>query len=180
MSKMKQANLLLSSLEIEDIKNHLETAMKVIEKYGSYYKTMQEASKIEFKKKAFLLFALLGEDEENKMLEDKLTQKAKKLISACEAMNTILCTDAHAKNKTMDDYIRTYEFDNICEESKVILNNVKSHYDLKKLIVCINHFKDSQVQLNEFKCAIKQSETETLAISGDVLKMIKGKKDERN
>ena len=35
MSKIQQANLLLSSLEIDDINNHLETAIKVIEKYGS-------------------------------------------------------------------------------------------------------------------------------------------------
>lgn len=172
MRKIQQANLLLSSLEIDDINSHLETAIKVIEKYGSYYKTMHEASKIEFKKKAFLLFALLGEDEENKMLEDELTQKAKKLINACEKMNTILCTDAHAKNMTMDDYIRVFEFKNISEESKVILNSVKPYFDLKQLIVCINHFQDSQVQLKAFIGAIKQSETETLAISGDVRKMI--------
>ena len=138
---------------------------------------MHEASKIEFKKKAFLLFALLGEDQEDKLIEDKITQKAKWLIDACEKMNTILCTDAHAKNMTMDDYIRDYEFTNISEESKVILSNVKPYYDIKQLIVCINHFQDSQVQLKAFVGAIKQSETNPLAISGDVKKML-GRQDE--
>lgn len=106
------------------------------------------------------------------VVTDEVETKAKELISACETMNTILCTEAHGKNMSFDDYIVTHNFNNICDETKAILNSVKPYKSYVQLIKCIRQFQDSQVAINAFKDAIKYSEKEPLAINS-VKKLIK-------
>lgn len=174
-----QANNLMDALEVNKNEENMEAALIVISKYGSYYNAMMQASKIEFKKKEALLFALVGDEELNNE-KDEITKRAKVLIKACEDMETILFNESNSRGIKFEDFIKDCEFNNIKEETKAILNQVKPYCDYKRLIINIRCYQTGLEALNAFKGAIKQSETETLAISGDVQKMLKGQKDEKN
>lgn len=106
------------------------------------------------------------------VVTDEVETKAKELISACETMNTILCTEAHGKNMSFDDYIVTHNFNNICDETKAILNSVKPYCGYVQLIKSIRQYQDSQVQLRAFMQAIKYSEKEPLAINSGIKKLL--------
>ena len=107
---------------------------------------------------------------------DETEQKAKHLITAVEQMNSILCTEAHAKDMTLDDYVRDYEFTTVCDETMTILNNVKPHYNLRELVKKIRQYQTSIDTLSAFKQAIKQHEGGQTMIENKSIKQLQIKK----
>lgn len=90
-------------------------------------------------------------------LEDTTTAEAKRLIMACEQMNTILFDECNKRGIPFDDYVRDYEFKNIQDSTKALLSQIKPYCDYKRLIINIRRYQTSKDALNAFKTAILQS-----------------------
>lgn len=103
---------------------------------------------------------------------DPAETKAKEMIQAVETMNTILCTEAHRANMTVDDYLQDFSFSNISDDSKVILNNVSPFYNLKQLVMGIRQYQTAVDALNAFIRAINQNNNESLAIESKQMKIM--------
>jgi hypothetical protein len=87
---------------------------------------------------------------------DATTAEAKRLISACETMNTILFKECNNIGVPFEDYVMDYEFNNLQDSTKGLLSAVKPYSDYKRLIVNIRRYQTSSDALNAFKQAIIQ------------------------
>lgn len=103
---------------------------------------------------------------------DETEIKAKHMIRACEAMNTILFDEAQKRGLFFEEYVKDYEFKNISPESKAILNNIKPYCEYKRLIINIRQYQTSKDAIQAFKSAIKQSERGSVGINHKIKKMI--------
>ena len=89
-------------------------------------------------------------------ITDATTAEAKRLISACETMNTILFKECNNIGVPFEDYVMDYEFDNLQDSTKGLLSAVKPYCDYKRLIINIRCYQTSSDALNAFKQAITQ------------------------
>ena len=107
---------------------------------------------------------------------DATTAEARRLISACETMNTILFNECNKLGIPFDDYVRDYNFTNLQASTKALLNAVKPYKDYKRLIVNIRHYPTSIDTENAFKKAITHSNREDTATieNHHMRKLIKG------
>ena len=87
---------------------------------------------------------------------DATTAEAKRLISACETMNTILFKECNNIGIPFEDYVMDYEFNNLQDSTKALLSAVKPYSDYKRLIINIRRYQTSSDALNAFKQAIIQ------------------------
>ena len=106
---------------------------------------------------------------------DEVELEAKRLIAGVHSMNTILFDEAKKSGEIFEDVVNKFEFKNVTERSMAILNSVKPYCDVKKLVVCINHYQTTVDAVNAFKSAIKQHDQHSTQIDGSVRKMIKGR-----
>ncbi len=92
-------------------------------------------------------------------VENEIEKKAKILITGVEQMNSVLFDVCVKSGDNFEEYIRGFEFDNVSEESKHILNAVPPFNNLSNLVLGIRTYQTSLDTLNAFKRAIKFSET---------------------
>ena len=85
---------------------------------------------------------------------DATTAEAKRLISACETMNTILFKECNNIGIPFEDYVIGYEFNNLQDSTKALLNAVKPYNNYKQLIINIRVGWTSFGQIEAFKRAI--------------------------
>ena len=85
---------------------------------------------------------------------DATTAEAKRLISACETMNTILFKECNNIGIPFEDYVMNYEFNNLQDSTKALLNAVKPYNNYKQLIINIRVGWTSFGQIEAFKRAI--------------------------
>lgn len=106
---------------------------------------------------------------------DATTAEAKRLINACETMNTILFDQSNKFGINFEDYVNDYEFTNLQESTKALLSAVKPYTDYKRLIINIRRYQTSIDAENAFKNAIMlEAKNGTLAIENTrVRKMIR-------
>ena len=161
-----EANNLLNALEITDIDGNFEIALEVINKYGSYKRAMQASIGIEFKKKAALLIALLGDEEDEKKGEHET--EARRLIGLVEAINHKVFEDSQSFGMQFSDLISQIRLDKMLPEKDLaVLNKVKPHCNAQRLISEISTFQDTQVQLRAFIEALGNNR-DTLAIESGI------------
>ena len=87
-------------------------------------------------------------------ITDATTAEAKRLISACETMNTILFKECNNIGIPLEDYVMNYEFNNLQDSTKALLNAVKPYNNYKQLIINIRVGWTSFGQIEAFKRAI--------------------------
>ena len=84
--------------------------------------------------------------------------KAKGLIALVENMNNQIFNDAKAMGVPFVDLLDKVTFPKIDDATIAILNQVKPHCSLKRLIGNINTYQTSVEQLKAFKNALKQND----------------------
>ncbi len=148
---MHQVRQLLDALGAGTHDDNVQVAMDVLDRFGSYRNAMLEASKIDFKKKDELLFALLEE------VELDYTADVKR-ISAL--MHTINRTAVVESEKTGNDYYKLLSNIDIkktfglSDMDVFVLNAVGG----RKVIMKVNRYEPNQLcrliekQVIRFKC----------------------------
>jgi len=102
-------------------------------------------------------------------------EKAKEYIKLVHSMNEAVYQHHIKTGHRFDDCLRAAKFENVSDEVKAILNQVKPYYNHKDLVANISKYQTTKEAENAFIQAIEQSDrNEPLAINGDVRKMIKG------
>ena len=94
--------------------------------------------------------------------------KAEKLISGVETMNTVLWSEAKDLKRVFEDYVRMYEFENVCDETKAILNNVAPHYSIAELTINIRKYQTGVDAVNAFERAIEQIDKSDVQIGNPI------------
>ncbi len=106
---------------------------------------------------------------------DHSRSKAEQLIKGVETMNTVLWNEAKELKRVFEDYVEMYEFKNVCDETKSILNNVAPYHDIGQLTINIRKYQTSADAITAFKNAIASISNRNTAIeSPKVRKMIGG------
>ena len=123
-------------------------------KLQSFFESVAEADSFGDGLKVIMKIA---EQFNPKLLEpiiDATTAEAKRLISACETMNTILFKECNNIGIPFEDYVMNYEFNNLQDSTKALLNAVKPYNNYKQLIINIRVGWTSFGQIEAFKRAI--------------------------
>lgn len=149
--KIPQGNFNFSTIasEIEFIGN---------DKLKDFYKAVMTAESFGNGMKAIITTAESFKPKPLEQLADATTAEAQLLISACEEMNTILFHESNKFGIPFDDYVMKYQFNNLQERTKALLDTVKPHCSHKLLIINIRHYQTSVDAINAFKSAILRSE----------------------
>ncbi len=166
--KIPQGNFNFATIasEIEFISN---------DKLKDFYKAVMTADSFGNGMKAIITTAEAFKPKPLETLTDSTTAEAKRLISACESMNIILFNESNKFGIPFDDYVENYEFTNLQESTKALLNNVAPHYSYKTLIMNIRHYQTSIDTLKAFKNAVSNSTKQNSGLieSGRVMKMLR-------
>ena len=102
--------------------------------------------------------------------------KAEKLISGVETMNTVLWNEAKDLKRVFEDYVRMYEFENVCDETKTILNNVAPHYSIAELTINIRKYQTGIDAVNAFERAIEQTDKSDAVQIGNSIERVRIKR----
>jgi len=153
-------NAIISGLSIEEDPYAIETVNEKTEsldesQYLDFYQAVMAANTFGNGVKAVIEVA-----EQFKPKEiNHAKSKAEFLIRAVEAMNTVLWNEARDVKRVFEDFVEEYEFDNVSNESKAILNNVAPYYDIAQLTINIRQYQTGSDAITAFKRAIEQSPT---------------------
>jgi len=166
--KIPQGNFNLAT--ISDELDHIPN-----EKLKEFYKAVMTADSFGNGMKAIITTAETFKPKPLEALTDATTAEANRLINACETMNTILFNESNKLGIPFESYIENYEFTNLQESTKALLNTVKPHCNYKRLIINIRQYQTSIDALKAFKNAIEKSSNKNTALleSGIVRKLIK-------
>ena len=88
---------------------------------------------------------------------DETKSKAEQLISGVETMNTVLWNESKDLKRVFEDYVRMYEFENVCDETKAILDNVAPYYSIAELTINIRKYQTGVDAVKAFEKAIEQT-----------------------
>ena len=125
-------------------------------KLQSFFESVAEADSFGDGLKVIMKIAEQFNPKPLEPIIDATTAEAKRLISACETMNTILFKECNNIGVPFEDYVMDYEFNNLQDSTKGLLSAVKPYSDYKRLIVNIRRYQTSSDALNAFKQAIIQ------------------------
>lgn len=148
--KIPQGNFNFATIA-DEIKNIPNDRLK------DFYKKVMSADSFGNGMKSIIQTAEQFNPKPLEPIEDAITAEAKRLITACEQMNTILFNECNKIGIPFDDYVRDYEFKNIQDSTKALLSQIKPYCDYKRLIINIRRYQTSKDALNAFKTAILQS-----------------------
>ena len=149
---------------------------------STYYFLLQDMSDEDFKQavKCMMMertFATLPKPAEilsyskaEKVVEvDQSEVKAKELIGMVYTINDSIYVKSAETNTPFLELLKIASFPTMSEEDRMILENVKPHYDLKLLIEKISCYPTAKIQLDAFMDAVKNPHR---AISHNVKKML--------
>lgn len=112
--------------------------------------------------------------EQFKPVETNHTKsKAEKLISGVETMNTVLWNEAKDLKRVFEDYVRMYEFENVCDETKAILNNVAPHYSIAELTINIRKYQTGVDAVDAFQRAIERTDKSSAVQIGNPIERLR-------
>lgn len=151
--KIPQGNFNFATIasEIEFISN---------DKLKDFYKAVMTAESFGNGMKAIITTAESFKPKQLEQLVCASTAEAKRLITACEDMNTILFNESNKYGLAFEDYVRDYNFTNIQDSTKALLNQVAPYYEYKNLIINIRRYQTSKDAESAFKKAIENSNKE--------------------
>ena len=103
---------------------------------------------------------------------DDIKIQAEELITLVRTMNDSVYQEHIKSGVRFGDLLNLVTFPSVSDDDMTILNSVKPHYNLKLLVLGVNHYATSLECLEAFKQAIIKSKDEALKIDNKVLRMI--------